>query len=332
MTIAQHYELGAPQVFRHNKVEPKNNPMPNLLYGLELEIENLPDECTWRTGSMRMTEDGSLRNGMEFVLTPMTYSHVQMVLEDFYRCNRINESNFSERCSIHVHTNVQDLTFEQLASIALIYQVFERVLFRWIGNDRDRNIFCVPWYDTGNMTYQIVNRLKQGDGWVTGEWLKYTALNLIPVSHQGTIEWRHMHGHCDVLRIMQWLRFIGHIYSIATSLTFEQVRGLFVNLNTTSQYLSTVNNVFNTDADALKLPGYEADVEDGVLHMKYSLMSPPKTIGSKKSPNTAELLDLLRTYQAQPFIMEQNPPVVGREYQTYIFDELTNIAPERETT
>lgn len=263
--------------YTSSKVTAIPNPYPSLLFGLELEIENLPDwdDMKLIQGAMTQTEDGSLRNyGREFITSPMTYSHVDMVLRDFFSRNKINESNYSERCSIHVHTNVQDITFEQLANICMLYQVFERVLFRWIGHERDRNIFCVPWYDTSHMTYRVVNRLKSGDKWVAGEWQKYTALNLVPVTGQGTIEWRHMNGHCDINRIMQWLRFIQHMYRIATATPCEQLQNMLTMLNTTSQYQDVMNTVFQDDAKLLRQPGYEIDLEDGVLNMKFSLLNP----------------------------------------------------------
>lgn len=326
-TVLEQFSITPVAPWTSRNVTAKDNPCPSLLYGLELEIENLHDEeYRWLQGSMRMTEDGSLRNGMEFVLQPMTYSHVELVLRDFYQRNRINNNNYSERCSIHVHTNVQNLTFEQLASVCLIYQVFERVLFRWIGNERDRNIFCVPWYDTGNMTHRIVNRIKDGDTWITGDWLKYTALNLIPISPQGTIEWRHMHGHCDVDQIMQWLRFIGHIYRIAISMSFDAVKNMFVYLNTTSQYLDAINSVFGDDAAALKLPGYEIDLEDGVLHMKYSILQ-ESVVGKERPPKDAP--------QAAPFpdpvwAMPQAPTAVDTDAIQNLLDRFENNRRNRD--
>lgn len=269
----------APTTYTSNKAIPVANPHPSLLFGVELEIENIPewDNIKILNGAMHHTEDGSLRNyGREFITTPMTFSNLDHVLRDFFDRNKFNESNYSDRCSIHVHTNVQDITLEQLASICMLYQVFERLLFRWIGHERDRNIFCVPWYDTAHMTFRVVNRLKNGDHWVAGEWQKYTALNLVPVSSQGTIEWRHMNGHNDVNRIMQWCRFIQHIYRIATGLSFEQVQQMLVALNTTSQYNDVMNTVFQDDAKLLRTPGYEIDLEDGVLNMKFSILNPTK--------------------------------------------------------
>lgn len=285
-TIGKVLGLKAPMPWNTSKVVPLNAPCPSLLYGIELEIEEISnDRDPYVPHGMRSTEDGSLRStpghfSREFITEPMTYSHVAFTLKDFFARNGFNDSNYSERCSIHVHTNVHNLTFEQLATLLLTYQVYERVLFNWVGHERDRNIFCVPWYDT-TMTFRIVDRIKHADQYTFSEWQKYTALNLIPVHAQASIEWRHMHGHCDIDVLLQWLRLIGHIYQFALDVSFEEAKTNFANLNTTSQYLTALNQVFLNDADILRAPGYEQHMEDGVLAMKYSLLTKPPAQESK---------------------------------------------------
>lgn len=285
-TIGKILGLKAPMPWNTSKVVPLDAPCPSLLYGIELEIEQISnDRDPYVPHGMRSTEDGSLRStpghfSREFITEPMTYSHIAYTLKDFFARNAFTANNYSERCSIHVHTNVHNLTFEQLATLLLTYQVYERVLFNWIGHERDRNIFCVPWYDT-TMTHRIVDRIKQADQYTFSEWQKYTALNLIPVHAQASIEWRHMHGHCDIDMLLQWLRLIGHIYQFALDVSFEDAKTNFANLNTTSQYLTALNQVFLHDADILRAPGYENHMEDGVLAMKYSLLTKTPTAENK---------------------------------------------------
>lgn len=361
-TVHDVYQMPLVQQWTSKKVQPVDNPAPWLLYGLELEIENVWynfDDPTIKSNfasAITRTEDGSLRNnGFEFVLGPMTYSHVQMVIEDFFKVNKFDSGNYSERCSIHVHTNVQDLTFEQLASLCTIYQVFERVLFRWIGNERERNIFCVPWYDTANMTYRVVDRIKNAEHWATGEWQKYTALNLLPVGTQGTIEWRHMEGNCDVKRIMQWLRFIGHMYNYAVNKPYDHLKEMLCALNSTSEYRSVIDAIFKQDADELKLPGYERDLEDGVLNMKYSIFSDNKNEKAKSPPprelNEDDIVDTMVTitnnYDAEYLVQPEVNRAQNLNAAQMVFDEwvarhairqrardlgviLDDIQPERE--
>lgn len=273
--IQKLYELPTPKIYTTSKAVPLHNPAPQLLYGIELEIENCQHDMA--VNGMEQTTDGSLRNnGLEFITRPMTYSHMHYVLEMFFRKNKLSDANYSERTSVHVHTNVLDLTLSQIAAIALVYQVFEGVLFNWIGHDRRKNIFCVPWADT-TLSYRTVQRLGNNDTNPLHDWQKYTALNLKPIQAQGSIEWRHMEGNCDLSRIMTWCRLIGHIYQFATSADLKTVQGVFMNLNTTSQYLGALQQVFRDDHQVLRCNGYEQLLEDGVLDMKYSLINPLNT-------------------------------------------------------
>jgi hypothetical protein len=169
----------------------------------------------------------------------------------------------------------------QLAALTLLYQVFEGVLFNWIGNDRDKNIFCVPWSET-QLSYRTVQRLADSDYFPMQDWQKYTALNLKPVLAQGSIEWRHMEGNCDIGRILMWCRFIGHMYRYVRQSDMQRVQDVFTNLNTTSQYLNVLIQVFQDDHTSLLRGNYEKLLEDGVLEMKYSLINPNNV--KKKAP------------------------------------------------
>ena len=266
------------------KVQPKNFPKavplpakcPSLLYGLELEIERVnqgADEA--KVPGMSVENDGSLRNnGLEFITQPMTYSNVGYCLEMFFKKNKFTDENYSDRTSIHVHTNVQDLSVEQVQTIILLYQTFENLLFDWIGHGRNENIFCVPWSQTV-LTYKLFDN--PSDWTKYKRWQKYTALNLLPVTTQGTIEWRHMNGHYDVARIMRWLQIIGAIYSFAMKYSLDEVKRQIIALNTTSLYQNILYSVFDDlAAEFVVMPGFEAKLEAGVLDIKYAMFVPNK--------------------------------------------------------
>lgn len=250
---------------------------PSLLYGVELEIENMryyadiriPDGVLWK-------EDHSLRNnGMELVTDPMTASVLHCVLEKFFTAAKLSqERNYSERCSVHVHANCLNMTLEQIASVCLLYQVFEGVLFNWIGNDRNKNIFCVPWSET-QLHYGLINNIKDQNVYkgAIKQWHKYTALNLLPLTRYGTLEFRHMAGTCDLNQIFTWVNLIGRLFYVATTRTLEDIKKYIIDLNSTSAYRQTLDNIFDKWGEVLKRDNYEAALEEGVLSMKYSLMA-----------------------------------------------------------
>lgn len=261
----------------------KNNVIdPELIFGVELEIEGVPNWPDLELVGMGSTSDGSLRNnGREFLLRPQKYVDAVATLTKFFnRANLDNEKNYSERCSIHVHTNCQDLTFDQLQVILLLYQVTERLLFNWIGFGRSQNIFCVPWYDT-NLTHSLFDGKK--DVTKFSNWMKYSALNLAPLYSYGTIEWRHMHGHCDEDRLFKWMRIISCFFRYARKADIKEVKEFFTSLNTTSHYNRFVESIFQEEMGFIyEQPLWEQALEEGVLLMKYALASPAeKTTKSK---------------------------------------------------
>jgi len=280
-TIADLMKLPAVNAFKYGHVAAISNPDPTLLYGVELEIENTDSDMAIE--GMRAVEDGSLRNnGWEFVTSPMTLDNLNYCLTTFFEGRGFREDNYSERTSVHVHTNCLDLTLEQMTSICLLYQVFEGVLFNFIGNNRDKNIFCVPWSET-NISYRTVARLEEGSTDPFYTWQKYTALNLIPVGTQGTIEWRHMAGTHNYKTIILWCQLIGSIYAYARKSQPAEIKEMLVNLNNTSAYARVLDSVFGEFAHILRIPGYEVLLENGVLNMKYSLAE-KKPPSQKYSP------------------------------------------------
>jgi hypothetical protein len=289
--------MGTPSPYAWSAGRTQTNPcsIPDktLLYGIELEIEGVHRDMV--VDGMRVETDGSLRNnGLEFITEPMRLADLEVCLTTFFNKNKLNENNYSERTSIHVHTNCSDLEPHELANVCVLYQVFEKVLFNFIGDDRESNIFCVPWSET-MINYQLVTLILKHDIRHVRDWYKYTALNLQPLSSYGTIEWRHMSGHCDVNKIILWCQLIGSIYKFSRNKQFAEVREHIISLNTTSQYREIIDLVFGEYAAALRGPGYQLAIEDGVLNMKYSLAEPK--LRNKKSAD-----------EFQWFVPQEAPP------------------------
>lgn len=273
---------------------------PGLILGLELEIEavrmdtdQLESRC--RALGIDIKTDGSLRTvdglpAWEFVTKPIEMKHALPALREFYSLNNFNERNFSDRTSIHVHTDCQNLEWPQLANISLAYTVLEEVLFEFVndrpgsrdGYSRDTNLYCVPWNqcrDHYNLIQQFLSNPFEG----TSRWQKYTALNLAPLHRQGTIEWRHMHGTADMTKIATWINIIGSIIKYATSLPHEALVKEIISLNTVSHYAEffrTVTGGYLPYNDV-----YRSKLEEGTIFAKYSLMTSRKSI---KKPETAQ--------------------------------------------
>lgn len=194
---------------------------PEAIVGLELEIENVPHPRAVQ--GVHLESDGSLRNsGIEFITSPFEAKYVGDVVQTVLKINGITKSNYSERCSVHVHLNVCDMTLDQVSTLTSIYSLFERTMFKFVGGGRDNNIFCVPWYNAVMPTFGAnVPRYDQ-----YRRWHKYLALNLSPMfgggdagaGAYGTVEFRHMGGTCDVREIVAWVNIITSIRDAAMSI------------------------------------------------------------------------------------------------------------------
>lgn len=258
-------------------------------FGLELEIEHASPE--WRNpfDDIHVEEDGSLRNsGWEFITDPLPLNKTINLLGAFFDNAKDQEHqrgeyylegdvpfHYSERTSIHVHTNCTHLTLDQVASILLLYQTVEELLFKWVGNDRDKNIFCVPWSQTV-LSYDLITHFNSFVKSVSVDRNKYTALNIVPLVSQGTIEWRHMYGTCDMDKITTWLKIINCFYEKVYTTSIDEIETYITQLNTNSQYEAFLRWLFGDLHQHFMLPHYRIMLENGVINMKYSIMNKKK--------------------------------------------------------
>lgn len=183
----------------------------DLFMGLECEIEDLANKP--EVYNFTTTEDGSLRNnGLEFVSEPLPVFEIVSNFKNLHASLQFqgNGDPFSPRTSTHVHVNCRNLEMQQVKDILLYYALYEEYFFLMVSPERKNNIHCVPLNITilpkmyGFSFPKLVER-----------WSKYTALNLLPLSRQGTIEFRHLQGTSDAILLENWLILIEKLFSWA---------------------------------------------------------------------------------------------------------------------
>lgn len=241
-----------------------------VLYGIELEIENwpVPTRALEATG-FNFTEDGSLRNnGYEAVSHPNSKAGILSTTAALWKKYSITERNFSDRTSIHVHANVLNYTLENVKSLAIVYATIEDLIFSFVGEDRRKNIFCVPWTEAGLRIGTINNILEY-----TRTWQKYTALNLLTMRTQGTVEWRHMEGHCDITRLENWLTIIDEVMNYSRNVNPDELRKIIGGLNTTSEYGAWISTVLPKSHALFTHGQIVKNLTRGVIETKLLLLS-----------------------------------------------------------
>jgi len=189
-----------------------NDPLAPRYVGLECEIEGIRSHGNAEKLGFSVTNDGSLRNnGYEYITSAVKIPEALGMFQDLHSTLSTKPSDkFSQRTSTHVHVNCMAYEEETVKRIIWLYALFEEAFFLLVDSERRDNIHCVPLTETHLPAIYNASLIALVD-----RWSKYTALNIKPLGTQGTIEFRHMHGHDDVEVMRQWLGSINSLFDLA---------------------------------------------------------------------------------------------------------------------
>ena len=242
---------------------------PNSHVGIEVEIENISyinpniPICFWQ-----ITEDGSLRNhGKEFKSVALPVKYAQLALEQLF--HGLNpDIDFSSRTSIHVHLDVRGLTMTQLLTLMFVYATVENLLFKFVGANRRNNIFCTPITETQFFRHLDIQKKENMMGCLQTIWQKYSALNVLPISTFGTVEFRQMLGTSNVTKLCIWLDLLSRIKVFAYKNVLTNVLNTISDLNTNSQYYHFIESIFGDLTCYLDTTSLVSDMEKPVYICK----------------------------------------------------------------
>lgn len=234
----------------HSRKLKENKEMvsPDTFIGIEVEAENFQgliytEKNKFIQNIWGVDSDGSLRNnGVEFISVPLQTKYTGSALQTLFSMQG-GKLDFSKRTSIHIHMNVRDMTYEQLMNLILIYCCFEDALFTFAGEWRKKTIFCVPLTETNML---LNPSMLEAPGYIMsgGKWLKYSALNLLPVHLQGTVEFRHLQGTQNVNYITTWINLLCCLRQYACSTSFDELSKEVFTLISSSKYFEFAQKVF----------------------------------------------------------------------------------------
>lgn len=188
------------------------------LFGMEIEAEGMTPaevhEREWPSGTMRhwnVVEDGSLRNGSEFVSLPLTQEFLRGAVQHLYR-GAFGPDLFhpSVRTGIHIHASCMFMDTDQVLRIGQHYALLEPLMFKAVGGQRDENIYCIPWYrahDTPRAVFGVFAENREY------ELCKYTALHYAPLFKYGTLEYRHAPTFETAGEACEWLDLVAALHA-----------------------------------------------------------------------------------------------------------------------
>lgn len=230
--------------------------------GIEVEVENIrnpfPKMIYWNP-----TEDGSLKiNGVELVSCPLAGHNIDYALAELNKALANEECLWSHRTSIHVHIYVGDFSVEKLKLFTAMYAVLESLFFSQVDEVRRGNPFCYHIRDLEPANVRIGNAE-----------LKYCAFNLgTGINNYNTVEFRHMNGTGDVVQIRRWIQLIVKLHRFVQETNNKDIYKLISELNTTSQYMELVRQVFGKTSILFMTRDLKKDMEEGVLWAKVFLL------------------------------------------------------------
>lgn len=268
------------------------------LVGVEVEVEGI-DEPISMYPMWDKKEDGSLRNfGIEYITFPTPAKYIPIAIESLYKAlYKTNNPVFSDRTSIHVHVNVQDMTLEQLKVFTLLYLSVENLLYDYVGLKRKKSIFCVPLSHSGYVSQLRAFFNSQNPAEMQRclkQWHKYTGFNLLTVLTYGTVECRHLYGTEDIQKIINWINLILQLREKASSLSLEKLFATIVDLNTSSEYEVYLSNILGERRASLTAYSIKDFMEKDVTYIK-TILNTPQQIVATASFEQSKLFSLYGT-------------------------------------
>lgn len=269
-TVAQYFGLKTPAQ-AHDATYELDKSMSSRLVGIEVEVEN--HELQRHPSPIWVVkDDGSLRNnGAEWVTRPISAMLARAALTDLLTNSLDNACCFSPRTSVHVHVNCCDLDVNKVPYLATLYVLFEKLLYRFAGRGRMKNIFCVPVQETE----ELDSAFSIGVNTLVAEWSKYTGFNLHPLAELGTVEARHMHGTRDVDKLAVWVDLLTRLVDYVHHNPFDRLKFEIQRVldgAITEDYLVTV---FGLNWIHLGFTG-PRDLESGIEAARKAFLAPVK--------------------------------------------------------
>jgi hypothetical protein len=268
----------------------ENNMLPqDGEVGIEIEVEgfNLPHRIAkyWTTH-----HDGSLRGdeSLEYVfakpLPRQDFGLALAYLDESWkkRGSRIDES---PRAGVHAHINVQQLTEKQLVSFFCLYSVFEDLIVKYCGKEREGNLFCLRLRDAEYLVDFLITIFKNGNlGKLLTDRIRYASVNMSSIPKYGSMEFRAMRSTRDMNAIKLWVDMLLMIKD--KSLLFNNPSDIITSLSAQGDE-AFLNNIMGQYAEVLHCKNEGQLIREGVRRIQELAFTPIKDVKKKELINVA---------------------------------------------
>lgn len=234
--------------------------------GIEIEVEG---DGLYK-GKMvywKAIRDGSLRgkDNAEYVLSaPVKRKDVTKVLQYFRKTmikNLCVLDLSSQRTSVHVHINVQDIDFTQIINYFCLYSIFEDALVKWCGANREGNLFCLRLKDASYLIDHVANIVATGSWYGFGSNdIRYASINMAAIHKYGSMEFRAMRGTVDIGIINTWVCMLLQLKDKAC--LFNNAKSIIEQLSHGGE-LAFLEDIMGRYAKKIMFPGIALSIRDG---------------------------------------------------------------------
>lgn len=230
--------------------EPDTNwPLSNEFIGLEIEVEDFSGdrysvEPEWTTHA-----DGSLRNGIEFVLAgPTGGRNLTAAINKFFDAGF--RYNMSERTSTHIHINASDnMSFDKFRNMFVVMYLIEPAVFRWADDNRKWCGYCCPLTDLApaRLVPLLTDNSNEAQRFIravqgSGNSDRYYGYNMAAFARHGTVEFRYFPCTDNKERIIEWTRFV--MFTKKTALSYDSPEDILAACSDGARLEAFINNNF----------------------------------------------------------------------------------------
>lgn len=187
---------------------------PKQYIGIEIEVERGPGVVLGpSTNDWSMKSDGSLRNGVEYVLSrPLRGDALTAAIEEFFNDNQPVRSPTSGT-HIHVDMRGKESTLDVVRAMAAIIACIEPAIFGMFADGRDWCGYTNPLITMpAHASYPVFSDKATSDDFAmtfrpNDREYKYYGFNMMPLGRYGSVEFRYFNTAESAQELIEWVQF-----------------------------------------------------------------------------------------------------------------------------